>query len=76
VQEEDVFVPFRELRDHGIPYCRLHVNRLVERKIFPEPVWLSPNRKVWRLNDIRRYKATRPTSRPTFPFGAADDAAD
>jgi len=74
--QEEIFVTFRELRDHGIRYCRLHVNRLVERKIFPEPVWLSPNRKVWRLSDIRQYKATRPTSRPAFPTEESSDAAD
>jgi predicted DNA-binding transcriptional regulator AlpA len=32
--------------------------------MFPEPVWLSPNRKVWRAADVDRWLASRPTTRP------------
>jgi hypothetical protein len=35
--------------------------------IFPAGVWLSPNRKVWRLSDIEKFKAERSTSRPAMP---------
>jgi hypothetical protein len=69
-------VSFRDLRPLGIPYCRLHLNRLVDRKLFPEPVWGSPNRKYWRLADVERWIASRPTIRPHFPPAGGADAAD
>jgi hypothetical protein len=70
---QEVFISFAELRSHGIPYCRLHVNRLMSRNAFPQAIWLSPNRKVWRLSDIERWKASRPATRPQIE-GAADAA--
>jgi hypothetical protein len=74
----EVFLAFSELRPRGVKFCRLHLNRLVEQGMFPEPVWLSPNRKVWRAGDVDRWLATRPTSRPALPVAeeAADAAAD
>ena len=72
--QQEIFVTFPELRDLGIPYCRLHINRLMARGQFPMAIWLSPNRKVWRLSEIERFKATRPTSRPAQV--ASDAAAD
>jgi predicted DNA-binding transcriptional regulator AlpA len=73
----EIFVAFPELRSHGIPYCRLHVNRLIARNLFPAAVWLSANRKVWRLSDIERWKASRPEARPVADCDArpADEAA-
>ena len=70
---QDTFVTYTQLRDLGIPYCRLEINRLMARKAFQEAVWLGANRKVWRLRDIERYLATRPTERPavTEPADAA-----
>jgi hypothetical protein len=71
---QELFVAFGELRNHGIPYCRLHINRLIEKDLFPEAVWLSNNRKVWRLSDIERWKATRSSSRPVGFKGTGDAA--
>jgi hypothetical protein len=71
----EVFVTYPELRGHGIPYCRLHVNRLMARGEFPAAIWLSANRKVWRLTDIERFKATRPFDRPIRAMKEAEDAA-
>ena len=63
---QNVFVPYPRLRkDYDIPYCRLHINRLIDRGIFPQAVWLGPNRKVWRTSDIEDYLANRPETRPT-----------
>jgi hypothetical protein len=73
---QEVFLTFRDLRDHGIRYCRLHLNRMMARGQFPQAIWLSPNRKVWRLSEIERFKANRPTSRPAFPAEEGSDAAD
>jgi hypothetical protein len=77
--EGERLVPYRGLSAYGIRYCRLHLNRMVDKEQFPAPIWLGPNRKVWRLSDIERFLATRPTVRPPFPGSrskAASDAAD
>jgi predicted DNA-binding transcriptional regulator AlpA len=68
---QEVFVTYPQLRTHGITYCRLHLNRLMARGGFPAAVWLSSNRKVWRVTDIERWKASRPMNRPS----ATDNAA-
>jgi Prophage CP4-57 regulatory protein (AlpA) len=60
----EVFLTFFDLRPRGITFCRLHINRLVDRDLFPQPVWLSSNRKVWLASDVDRWLATRPTARP------------
>jgi predicted DNA-binding transcriptional regulator AlpA len=62
---QEIYVSFPELRPkHGIPYCRLHVNRLMERGLFPRAIWLSANRKVGKLSEIEAWKASRGTVRP------------
>jgi predicted DNA-binding transcriptional regulator AlpA len=58
------FVTFRELRDCKIQYSRIHINRLMKSGKFPPAVWLSPNKKVWRMADIAVWQANRPTERP------------
>lgn len=59
----DIYLSFPELRAHGVPYCRVHLNRLIDRGDFPPSRRLSPNRVAWRLADIEHWKATRPVAR-------------
>jgi len=73
---EEVFLTFQQLPNHGIRFCRVHLNRMIDKGLFPQAVWLSSNRKAWRLADIERWKATRPTDRPRWQFEGADNAAD
>jgi predicted DNA-binding transcriptional regulator AlpA len=62
---QEIYISFPELRPkHQIPFCRLHVNRLMARGDFPAAVWLSANRKVWKLSEIEAWKASRGTVRP------------
>jgi predicted DNA-binding transcriptional regulator AlpA len=60
--EAEVFVPYADLKSHGVSYTRVHLRRLVDRKLFPAPVMLSANRIAWRLSDIVTWKATRPSA--------------
>ena len=70
---QETYIPFRGLRPLGIPYCRLHINRMVERGAFPAPVWFSYNRKMWKLSELESWLATRlPGARPAK---RVDDAA-
>ena len=45
----DVFITYDQLLDHGVPYTRVHLNRLMRKGLFPVAVQLSPNRIAWRL---------------------------
>ena len=38
--------------------------RLRKRKAFPEPVSISPNRKMWRESDVNDWIATRGIAAP------------
>jgi predicted DNA-binding transcriptional regulator AlpA len=71
---QEVYVSYPELRQLGIPFCRLHVNRLTKAGRFPEAVWFGNNRKLWRLSDIERWLASRPTKRPAASKEPADAA--
>jgi predicted DNA-binding transcriptional regulator AlpA len=71
---QEVLLTFRDLSSYGIPFCRLHINRLMAKRLFPQAIWLSSNRKCWRLSEIERFKASRPTSRPASPPVTIDAA--
>jgi predicted DNA-binding transcriptional regulator AlpA len=58
--EDEIFVPYPELQKHGIPYCRVHLRRMIRAGTFPAPHQLSPNRCAWKLSDLVRWKSTRP----------------
>ncbi len=60
--EGDLFVSFEQLSVHGITYTRVHLRRLMRAGRFPAPVQLSANRVAWRLSDLARWKASRPTA--------------
>ena len=59
----DFFITYEELRSHGVPYTRVHLNRLMHKGLFPVAVRLSPNRIAWRVADIEQWKANRPPAR-------------
>jgi hypothetical protein len=73
-----LFLDYRELRPRGIPHTRVHLKRLIKAKLFPAPVWLSPNRCAWRLSDIQQFENSRRTVRPAMPGGdfVAEDKPD
>ena len=58
--ESEIFVGYDQLRDHGVPYSRVHLRRLIEQGHFPRPHILSPNRIAWRISDLAVWKASRP----------------
>ena len=59
----NVFVTYDELPSHGVPYTRVHLNRLMRKGLFPIAVQLSPNRIAWRVSDVEQWKANRPPAR-------------
>jgi hypothetical protein len=61
--DDKVFVPYPSLKEYGIPYCRVHLNRLITTGRFSSPVQLSPGRIAWVRGDIKRWIASRPLER-------------
>ena len=57
----ETLIVFPGLKDRGVRYCRLHINRLVAAGQFPAPVRLSANRIAWRASEIDAWIASRPT---------------
>jgi prophage regulatory protein len=66
----DIFVSYDELRDHGIAFTRVHLNRLMDRGQFPRSVQISPARIAWRLSELESWKAALPAAR-RFQSGSA-----
>jgi hypothetical protein len=64
---QEVFVTFPELKDHGFPWSRVHVNHLMDLGIFAPAIRLSANRIAWRLSDLERFKASRPPAHEPPP---------
>jgi hypothetical protein len=63
-KSDDLFVPYGDLGPkHGIYFTRVHLRRLIEKRLFPGAFQLSPNRIGWRLSDIEEWKLTRPPRR-------------
>jgi len=58
--EEEVFVPYVDLKNHGVNFTRIHLRRLAAKGLFPAPVMLSANRIAWKLSEIVAWKASRP----------------
>jgi predicted DNA-binding transcriptional regulator AlpA len=54
------YVPFPKLAEHGVPYKRTHLARLIKAGEFPRPYNLSPGRIAWDLADLDAWNASRP----------------
>lgn len=61
--QQEIFITFPDLREHGISYCRVHLGRLMDKGEFPMAVRLSANRIAWRLSEVERWKQSRPAAR-------------
>ena len=62
-----IFISYCDLRVLGIPYTRVHLNRLIHKGLFPPPVRLSPNRIAWRMSDLLAWQMSRPCAREPRP---------
>jgi hypothetical protein len=62
-RRHSTIVPFKTLRDFGIEFTRIHVNRMVEQGSFPPPRRLSPHRVGRLQSDIEKWLAALPLAR-------------
>jgi hypothetical protein len=58
-----IFVRFRDLRNSGIADNWTQLLRMVDHDGFPCGKLLSPNVRVWDINEIRQWLEARPTAR-------------
>jgi hypothetical protein len=71
-----VFTSYAELRDHGVSWTRVHLNRLVAEGLFPAPHRLSTHRIAWTLDALESWKLSRPLARVAGVRGAAPQAKE
>jgi prophage regulatory protein len=50
---------YRDLKSKGIPWSRMHVNRLIKQGKFPKPFKLGTGTNSWTEEEIDRFIETR-----------------
>lgn len=55
-----ILLSFLDLRARGVPFTRVHLNRLMETGQFPRAVEVSANRIAWDSRAIDEWIASRP----------------
>jgi prophage regulatory protein len=59
-----VFLTFRDLKERGVPFSRVHIRRLAARGQFPQPRQLSARRVAWIASEVAAWIASRPVVKP------------
>jgi predicted DNA-binding transcriptional regulator AlpA len=54
------YVRFRDLVAAGIVYNWPTLLRLIDREGFPVGIWLGPNTRAWRVDEVESWLANRP----------------
>jgi prophage regulatory protein len=50
---------YRDLRDHGIPWTRQHISKLVRLGRFPRPFKVGDKTNAWTSDEISNYLKDR-----------------
>lgn len=59
------FIRYQQLRERGIPWTRVHLNRLIKAGEFPAPVSLGGNSIAWVESEIDEWAEQRAAARKT-----------
>ncbi len=62
--------------EHGIPFSRTHIARLVKAELFPAPVQLAPGTKAWEEEEILEYRERIRAERDAKQSAARQRAAE
>jgi prophage regulatory protein len=54
---------YQDLRERGISFCKLHLDRLAKDGYFPKPIKIGRNTKAWLESEIEAYLAERAAAR-------------
>jgi hypothetical protein len=65
-----VLYHFKDLAAAGLIANRTSLTRLIDNDNFPPGVMIGRNTRVWRVDDIEKWLATRPTARKITPPNA------
>jgi hypothetical protein len=60
------FVQFSDLKSANLVASHCGLKLLIERHQFPPGRWLGASTRVWTVEEVRDWLATRPTERPPF----------
>lgn len=60
------FIHYQQLRERGITFTRVHLNRLIKAGDFPPPVRLGGNSIAWVESEIEAWAAQKAASREQF----------
>ncbi len=58
---------FQQMKARGVPFCRVHLMRLVKAKRFPSPIRIGQNRIVWDADEVDRHLQRLAAQRDTKP---------
>jgi predicted DNA-binding transcriptional regulator AlpA len=64
------YVRYRDLAAAGIVGSWMQLNRMMNSEGFPEGILLSANVRVWSVDEVERWLASRPTAKKVMPEGA------
>jgi prophage regulatory protein len=54
-EQQDRLLDRKDLRDRGIKFHRVHIDRLVKAGKFPRPIRVGANRLAWIESEISRW---------------------
>jgi len=73
-----LLLSYRDLRAIGIQYSRCHINRLVDKGVFPKPIRLgggeNTGKAYWRLADVKRFIEERAVASGHAPAAEITEA--
>lgn len=64
------FIRYQQLRERGIPWTRVHLNRLIKAGKFPAPVALGGNSIAWVESEVDEWAERRAAARCAETYAA------
>ena len=62
-QPIDRLLDRKDLREMGVRYSRVHLDRLVKARKFPRPIKIGENRNAWLASEVAAWLAGRIAAR-------------
>lgn len=69
MDSNNTFIGDDDLKQYGIVYAKGWLNFLIKQGKFPEPIYLSRKRRMWRLSTILQFISDREANPPPMLTG-------